>query len=153
MDNITEAIKSHLHISDKIDFNHHAKLYMSRDAFMQFVKELVEEGFDKDEVKEVFKGFYLSTYLKFSENLENKNYWADQSMILLLAEKLKINIVLISSRTLEVYDYTDKYNPDYVSIVLLYIDGAHFDPLCKKVSPYDEKCQYTFSLDELKSII
>ena len=118
-----------------------------------FVKELVEEGFNKEEVKEVFKGFYLTTYLKFSENLENKNYWADQSMILLLAEKLKINIVLISSRTLEVYDYTDKYNPDYVSIVLLYIDGAHFDPLCKKVSPYDEKCQYTFSLDELKSII
>jgi hypothetical protein len=127
--------------------------YRMQEFRKAFVKELVEEGFDKEEVKEVFKGFYLSTYLKFSENLANKNYWADQSMILLLAEKLKINIVLISSRTLEVYDYTDKYNPDYVSIVLLYIDDAHFDPLCKKVSPYDEKCQYTFSLDELKSII
>ena len=72
-------------------------------------------------------------------------------MILLLAEKLKINIVLISSSTLEVYDYNaGRFNPDYVTIVLLYIDGAHFDPLCKKASPYDEKCQYTFSLDELQ---
>lgn len=115
-----------------------------------FIKELVNEGFEKEEVKEVFKGFYLSTYLKFSENIANRNYWADQSMILLLAEKLKINIVLISSSTLEVYDYNaGKFNPDYVTIVLLYIDGAHFDPLCKKASPYDEKCQYTFSLDEL----
>ncbi len=115
-----------------------------------FIKDLVNEGFDKEEVKEVFKGFYLTTYLKFSENIANRNYWADQSMILLLAEKLKINIVLISSTTLEVYDYNaGKFNPDYVTIVLLYIDGAHFDPLCKKASPYDEKCQYTFSLEEL----
>ena len=114
-----------------------------------FVKELVSEGFDKEEVKEIFKGFYLSTYLKFSQEIANPNVWADQSMILLLAEKLKINIVLISSRTLGVYDYGLNYNPDYVSIVLLYIDGNHFDPLCKKNNPYDDKCQYTFSLDEL----
>jgi hypothetical protein len=118
-----------------------------------FVTELVSEGFDEQEVKEVFKGFYLSTYLKFSENIANPGYWADQSIILLLAEKLKINIVLISSRTLEVYNYGVQYNPDYVSIVLLYLDSNHFEPLCKKVSPYDEKCQYTFSLDELQSII
>lgn len=118
-----------------------------------FVTELVSEGFDEQEVKEVFKGFYLSTYLKFSENIANPGYWADQSMILLLAEKLKINIVLVSSHTLEVYNYGVQYNPDYVNIVLLYLDGNHFDPLCKKISPYDEKCQYTFSLDELQSII
>ncbi len=91
--------------------------------------------------------------MKFSENIANPGYWADQSMILLLAEKLKINIVLVSSRTLEVYNYGVQYNPDYVNIVLLYLDGNHFDPLCKKISPYDEKCQYTFSLDELQSII
>ena len=118
-----------------------------------FINELVSEGFDKKEVKEVFKGFYLSTYLKFSENIANPKYWADESMILLLAEKLKINIVLVSSRTLEVYNYGVKYNPDYVSIVLLYLEENHFDPLCKKDNPYDEKCQYTFSLDELQSII
>jgi hypothetical protein len=118
-----------------------------------FVTELVSGGFDEQEVKEVFKGFYLTTYLKFSENIANPGYWADQSIILLLAEKLKINIVLISSRTLEVYNYGVQYNPDYVSIVLLYLDSNHFEPLCKKVSPYDEKCQYTFSLDELQSII
>jgi hypothetical protein len=52
MDNITEAIKSHLHISDKIDFNHNVKLYMSRDAFMQFVKELVEGGMSIDNCAE-----------------------------------------------------------------------------------------------------
>lgn len=126
----------------------------SKDNFQDFrkafIKEIVNEGFNKEEVEEVFKGFYLTTYLKFSENIANKNFWADQSMILLLAEKLKINIVLVSSTTLEVYDYNDrKFNPDYVTIVLLYIDGAHFDPLCKKVSPYDEKCQYTFRLEEL----
>ncbi len=115
-----------------------------------FITELVNEGFDKEDTTEVFEGFYLTTYLKFSENIANRNYWADQSMILLLAEKLKINIVLVSSSTLEVYDYNGgKFNPDYVTIVLLYIDGTHFDPLCKKSSPYDEKCQYTFSLDEL----
>ena len=52
MDNITEAIKSNLRISDKIDFNHNVKLYMSRDAFMQFVKELVEGGMSIDNCAE-----------------------------------------------------------------------------------------------------
>ena len=122
----------------------------------EFINELVSEGFNKEEVEDVFKGFYLSTYLSFSENLANPNFWADQSIILLLAEKLKINIVLISSRTLEAYNYNigrEGYNEDYISIVLLYIDDTHFEPLCKKNNPYDDKCQYTFSLDELKSII
>jgi len=122
----------------------------------EFINELVSEGFSKEEVEEVFKGFYLSTYLSFSENLANPNFWADQSIILLLAEKLKINIVLISSRTLEAYNYNigrERYNEDYISIVLLYIDDTHFEPLCKKNNPYEDKCQYTFSLDELKTII
>jgi hypothetical protein len=119
----------------------------------EFIKELVSEGFDEEEVKEVFKGFYLTAYLKFSQDIANPNFWADQSIILFLAEKLKINIVLISSLTLEVYNYNVNYNPDYVTIVLLYIVEGHFEPLCKKVSPYDDKCQYTFSLDELKTII
>ena len=117
-----------------------------------FINSLVNEGFVKEEVEEVFKGFYISSYLEFSSNLANPNYWADQSIILLLAEKLKINIILISSRNFEVYKYTENYNPNYISIVLLYIDGNHFEPLSKKIDPYSEEYQYTFSLDDLKSI-
>jgi SAM-dependent methyltransferase len=117
-----------------------------------FINTLIKEGFVKEEVEEVFKGFYISSYLEFSSNLANPNYWADQSVILLLAEKLKINIVLISSSNFEVYKYTENYNPNYISIVLFYIDDHHFEPLSKKNNPYSEEHQYTFSLDELKSI-
>ena len=117
-----------------------------------FISTLLKEGFIREEIEEVFKGFYLSTYLDFSSNLANPNFWADQSIILLLAEKLKINIILISSNNFEVYRYIEKYNPNYISIVLFYIDNYHFEPLAKKEDPYKEEYQYTFSLDELSSI-
>ncbi len=117
-----------------------------------FLSILIKEGFVKEEVEEVFKGFYLSSYLEFSSNLANPNFWADQSIILLLAEKLKINIILVSSSNFEVYKYTENYNPNYISIVLFYIDNYHFEPLSKKEDPYKEEYQYTFSLDELSTI-
>jgi hypothetical protein len=98
---------------------------------------------------EVFKGLYLIAYLEYSNLLKDKSYWVDQSMILLLAEKLKINIIVISSRNMQIYKEAGNYKPDLLSVVIFNVDDLHFEPMYRYNN--NEK-QYVFQLNELKEI-
>jgi tRNA G46 methylase TrmB len=112
-----------------------------------FVDEMIEIGLDKEESEDIFKGLYLISYLQYSELIKDKSYWVDQSLTLLLAEKLKINIVIISSNTMSVYKDAGNFNPEYLSIVIFNVDGMHFEPMSRN------KTQYIFTLDELRTIL
>ena len=120
-----------------------------------FVEEMVELGLNKDESEDVFKGLYLISYLQYSELIKDKTYWVDQSLTLLLADKLKINIIIISSNTLQVYKDAGTFNPDYLSIVIFNVDGQHFEPMTRNNLDKNGNSipQYVFSLNELKSIL
>ena len=114
-----------------------------------FVTELKTLGLLENELGEVFKGLYLIAYLEYSNLLKDKSYWVDQSMILLLAEKLKINIIVISSRNMQIYKEAGNYKPDLLSVVIFNVDDLHFEPMYRYNN--NEK-QYVFQLNELKEI-
>ncbi len=116
-----------------------------------FISHFVKLGFSKDELEEVLKGFYISTYIEYSSLIRNCRVWADDSMILLLSERLKINIIVISSFNSEVYKGMNVYNPDYISVVIFNINNEHFEPMVKRLS--ETEYQTTFTLNELGSIL
>jgi len=118
----------------------------------KFVEDMVNVGFDKGEVEEVFKGYFISNYIEYTNILKSPHMWADHTMVLLLAEKLKINIIVISSRNMEVYKDLSTFNKDYACIVIFNTNETHFEPMVRKDNPNDEEYQTTFALDDLKSI-
>jgi hypothetical protein len=115
-----------------------------------FINEIEKLGFYRDETEEVFKGFYLSTYIRYTSILKDLNQWADQSIALLLSQKLNINIIVISSTNMKVYKDASTFNPDLLSIVIFNIDGAHFEPMVRRES--EEEYRTTFTLEELETI-
>jgi hypothetical protein len=117
-----------------------------------FIDEVEKIGFDRDEIKEIFKGYYVSTYLEYVSLLKNLNQWADQSIALLLSQKLKVNVIIISSLDMKVYKDTSTFNPDYISIVIFNIDGAHFEPMVMKESISIDDYRTTFNLKDLQTI-
>jgi len=118
----------------------------------KFVEDMVKLGFDKGEVEEVFKGYFISNYIEYTNILKSPHMWADHTMVLLLAEKLKINIIVISSRNMQVYKDLSTFNKDYACIVIFNTNETHFEPMVRKLNPNDEEYQTTFTLDDLKSI-
>jgi hypothetical protein len=137
---IDEIITNNSSINDIIEF---------RDKFISEVENL---GFDRDEIKEIFKGYYMSTYLEYVLSLKNLNQWADQSISLLLSQKLKVNVIIISSIDMKVYKDTSTFNPNYISIVIFNIDGAHFEPMVMKEKEDIDDYRTTFSLKDLETI-
>jgi hypothetical protein len=115
-----------------------------------FINEIEKLGFYREEIEEVFKGFYLSTYIKYTSTLKDLNEWADQSIALLLSQKLKINIIVISSTNMKVYKDSSTFNPDLLSIVIFNIDGAHFEPMVFRET--EEEYRTTFTLEDLETI-
>jgi hypothetical protein len=115
-----------------------------------FIKEMQKIGLNESELREVFKGLYLISYLQYSSLIKDKTYWVDQSITLLLAEKLKINIIVISSRTMQIYKDAGELNKDYLTVVIFNVDGLHFEPMFKN----DKGVMKTvFTLEELKTIL
>ena len=115
-----------------------------------FIEEMKKIGLNEIELKEVFKGLYLISYLQYSSLIKDKSYWVDQSITLLLAEKLKINIIVISSNTMQVYKDAGEFNKDYLSVVIFNVDGTHFEPIFKSNKGIMKS---TFTLEELKTIL
>ncbi len=115
-----------------------------------FVEEMKKIGLNEVEIREVFKGLYLISYLQYSSLIKDKSYWVDQSITLLLAEKLKINIVVISSNTMQVYKDAGELNKDYLTVVIFNVDGTHFEPMYKQYNDYTKSI---FTLEELKTIL
>jgi hypothetical protein len=115
-----------------------------------FINEIEKLGFYREEIEDIFKGFYLSTYIKYTSTLKDLNQWADQSITLLLSQKLKINIIVISSTNMKVYKDTSTFNPNYLSIVIFNIDGAHFEPMVFRET--EDEYRTTFSLEDLETI-
>ena len=115
-----------------------------------FIDEIEKIGFYREEIEEMFKGFYLSTYIRYTSTLKDLNQWADQSITLLLSQKLNINIIVISSTNMKVYKDASTFNPDYLSIVIFNIDGAHFEPMVRRES--NEEYRTTFTLEDLETI-
>ena len=115
-----------------------------------FIYEIEKIGFYREEIEEIFKSFYLSTYIKYTSTLKDLNQWSDQSIALLLSQKLKINIIIISSTNMKVYKDASTFNPNYLSIVIFNIDGAHFEPMVFRET--EEEYRTTFSLEDLESI-
>ncbi len=115
-----------------------------------FIDEIEKLGFYRDEIEEVFKGFYLTTYIRYTSILKDLNQWADQSITLLLSQKLNINIIVISSTNMKIYKDTSTFNPDLLSIVIFNIDGAHFEPMVFRET--DGEYRTTFTLEDLETI-
>ena len=115
-----------------------------------FINEMEKIGFYREELERIFKGFYLTTYMNYTSLLKDTNQWADQSIALLLSQKLKINIIIISSTNMKVYKDASTFNPNYLSIVIFNIDGAHFEPMVRRES--DEEYRTTFTLEDLETI-
>lgn len=115
-----------------------------------FIEEIEKLGFYKEEIEDIFKGYYLTTYIKYTSSLKDLNTWADQSITLLLSQKLNINIIVISSTNMKVYKDASTFNPDLLSIVIFNIDGAHFEPIVRKES--NNEYRTTFTLEELETI-
>jgi len=109
---------------------------------------MIKLGLDEGELREVFKGLYLISYLQYSSLIKDKSYWVDQSISLLLAEKLKINIIVISSNTMQVYKDAGDFNEDYLTVVIFNVEGLHFEPMFK-----NDKGKSVFTLEELKTIL
>ena len=51
---------------------------------------------------------------------------------------------------MKVYKDASTFNPDYLSIVIFNIDGAHFEPMVRRES--DEEYRTTFTLEDLETI-
>jgi len=115
-----------------------------------FIDEIEKLGFYREEIEEMFKGFYLSTYIRYTSILKDLNQWADQSITLLLSQKLNINIIVISSTNMKVYKDASTFNPDLLSIVIFNIDGAHFEPMVRRET--EQEYRTTFTLEELETI-
>lgn len=115
-----------------------------------FIDEIEKLGFYRNNIEEVFKKLYLTTYINYISTLKDLNQWADQSIALLLSQKLKVNIIVISSTNMKVYKDASTFNPNLVSIVLFNIDGAHFEPMVRRES--EEEYRTTFSLEDLETI-
>jgi 16S rRNA G966 N2-methylase RsmD/SAM-dependent methyltransferase len=115
-----------------------------------FIEEMIKVGLEEVELREVFKGLYLISYLQYSSLIKDKSYWVDQSITLLLAEKLKINIIVISSNTMQVYKDAGEFNNDYLSVVIFNVDGVHFEPMFKNDKG---NMKSVFTLEELKTIL
>ncbi len=115
-----------------------------------FIKEIERLGFYREEIEDMFKSFYLSTYIKYISKLKNLNEWADQSISLLLSQKLNINIIVISSTNMKVYKDASTFNPDLLSIVIFNIDGAHFEPMVFRET--EGEYRTTFTLEDLETI-
>jgi hypothetical protein len=115
-----------------------------------FIKEMVKLGFYREDLEVVFKELYLITYTNYVSLLKDLNHWADQSISLLLSKKLKVNIIVISSTNMKVYKDASTFNPNYLSIVIFNIDGAHFEPMVRRES--DEEYRTTFTLEDLETI-
>ena len=115
-----------------------------------FINEMEKIGFYREELERIFKGFYLTTYMNYTSLLKDTNQWADQSIALLLSQKLKINIIIISSTNMKVYKDASTFNPNYLSIVIFNIDGEHFEPMVRRES--DEEYRTTFTLEDLETI-
>ena len=115
-----------------------------------FIDEIEKIGFYRDEIEEVFKSFYLTTYIRYTNILKDINQWADQSIALLLSKKLNINIIVISSTNMKVYRDASTFNPSLLSIVIFNIDGAHFEPMFFRET--DEEYRTTFTLKDLETI-
>lgn len=137
---VDEIITKYTNVSDIVSF---------RD---KFIDDMVSNGFIRQEIEDVFKGFFLSNYMEYSNILKNVNMWADHTIVLLLAEKLKINIIVISNRDMEVYKDLSTFNEEYPSIVVFNTNETHFEPMVRKNNPDDSTYQTTFTLDDLKSI-
>ena len=135
---VDNIISKHSSITDIVKF---------REVFIDEIEKL---GFYREEIEEMFKGFYLSTYIRYTSTLKDLNQWADQSITLLLSQKLNINIIVISSTNMKVYKDASTFNPDYLSIVIFNIDGAHFEPMVRRES--NEEYRTTFTLEELETI-
>jgi hypothetical protein len=115
-----------------------------------FIREIEKLGLYREELERVFKGLYLTTYTNYISLLKDLNQWSDQSIALLLSQKLKINIIIISSTNMKVYKDASTFNPNYLSIVIFNIDGAHFEPMVRRET--DEEYRTTFTLEELETI-
>jgi hypothetical protein len=115
-----------------------------------FINEIVKLGFYREEIEEIFKSFYLSTYIRYVSVLKDLNQWADQSITLLLSEKIKINIIVISSTNMKVYKDTSTFNPSLLTIVIFNIDGAHFEPMVLR--EIEGEYRTTFALEDLETI-
>jgi hypothetical protein len=135
---VDNIISKHSSINDIVKF---------REVFTVEIEKL---GFYREEIEEVFKGFYLTTYIKYTSTLKDLNQWADQSIALLLSQKLNINIIVISSTNMKVYKDASTFNQDLLSIVIFNIDGAHFEPMVRRES--NEDYRTTFTLEELETI-
>ena len=115
-----------------------------------FIEEMIKVGLEEVELREVFKGLYLISYLQYSSLIKDKSYWVDQSITLLLAEKLKINIIVISSNTMQVYKDAGEINKDYLTVVIFNFDGVHFEPMFKNDKGIMKS---VFTPEELKTIL
>ena len=52
---------------------------------------------------------------------------------------------------MKVYKDASTFNPNYLSIVIFNIDGAHFEPMVRRESK--EEYRTTFTLEDLETIL
>lgn len=84
---------------------------------------------DANDFDENWDPYEINNIDEFKRKLRESttNYWGDYLLLTFITENLKLNIIILNNESCNLYNTLLKYNKDYRSIFLLYIDENHFN--------------------------
>jgi hypothetical protein len=114
------------------------------------VKKFEQKGYDKENVKEFFRGVHIRVYMDYVEWISTNNVWHSSWMYKFVEEQLNINIYIISNKSKKISNVKKIEDNGKVNIILLDNSDMHIEPLAKVV---DNRYVTTFTNDEVKSFL
>ena len=102
---------------------------------------------DADDFDENWDPYEITNIDEFKRKLRESttNYWGDYLLLTFITENLKLNIIILNDQEYNLYNTLIRYNKDYDSIFLLYIDENHFN----LIGYFEQQMKSCFKHDEI----